>query len=287
MNGEEFIGRVRRFAPRSVQCAPMTCGPARGFRMEKAILGAAACLLFGAMSLFAQGEQVFKGDICLGPEGRTPVVENGQARLPCTVAHPKRGAKYILFNPENKVTYQLDGHNKAKAYAGITVVVIGTLDQSTGTIHIDEIYRAVPPKVAQSKSVYIFCDACPRGMAAAWRAAFQSLEEWGKYDVTPDPKSADLVFIFSANPYLGDYVTRDGPDKRPVAVNITYMNVVDPETGKNLWGDSRQWGSLFVAKATRDLIQELRLQMEEETQANPQSLADKHRDRKISPNTGN
>jgi hypothetical protein len=244
-------------------------------------------VLFSALSVFAQGEQVFKGDICLGPEGRTPIVENGQSRLPCTIPHPKRGAKYILFNSETKATYQLEGHGKAKAYAGRTVVVVGTLDQSTGTIHVDEIYRAVPPKVMQAKSVYIFCDACPRGMAAAWRAAFQALGDWGKFDVTPDPKSADLVFIFSANPYVGDYVTRDGPDKRQVNVDITYMNVVDPQTGQNLWGDSRQWGSLFVPKATRDLIQELRTQMEEETQNDPQALADKHRSRKPPPSVAN
>ncbi len=93
-------------------------------------------------------------------------------------------------------------------------------------------------------------------MAAAWRAAFEELSDWGRYDIDPDPKKADLIFLFSANPYLGDYVTRDGPDKRGVAVDITYMNVVDPQTGENLWGDSRQWGSLFVAKATKDLIEE-------------------------------
>jgi len=273
--------------PRCRQGALMQCSLDSGLhRVAKTTLGLTACLLLSAVSVFAQGEQVFKGDICLGPEGRTPIVENGQSRLPCTIPHPKRGAKYILFNPDNKVTYQLDGH-KPKAYAGRTVVVLGTLDRSTGTIHVDEIYRAVPPKVMQAKSVYIFCDACPRGMAAAWRAAFNALEDWGKYDITPDPKSADIVFIFSANPYLGDYVTRDGPDKRQTNVDITYMNVVDPQTGQNLWGDSRQWGSLFVPKATRDLIQELRTQMEEEAQNDPQAFADKHRGRKSPPSSSN
>jgi len=44
------------------------------------------------------------------------------------------------------------------------------------------------------------------------------------------------------------------------------MDVVDPHTGESFWGDSRRWGSLFVATATRDLIVEFKeeLQIEEE-----------------------
>jgi hypothetical protein len=76
--------------------------------------------------------------------------------------------------------------------------------------------------------------------------------------VVPDPKKADLIFLFSANRYLGDYLTRDGADQRPVHVDITYMNVVDPHTGANLWGDSERLGSWFVGSATKDLIDELR-----------------------------
>ena len=64
------------------------------------------------------------------------------------------------------------------------------------------------------------------------------------------------------------------------------MNVVDPHTGENFWGDSKQWGSMLVGKATRDLIAEFREQLEEETQTN-QSLPDKHRDRKATPPVGN
>ena len=253
----------------------------------KTILGIAAFLFFGVSSLSAQGEQIFKGQICLGPEGRTPTIENGQARLPCTIAHPKRNSRYILFNPADKTTYYVESHSKAKQFAGRDVIVIGTLDNATGIIHIDELFRSLPPKIAQATTVYIDCDACPRGMAAAWRAAFEELEDWGRYDINPDPKKADLIFLFSANPYLGDYVTRDGPDKRGVAVDITYMNIVDPQTGENLWGDSRQWGSLFVAKATKDLIKELRLRLEEESQSNKQPVQEKRRGHQTSPDVIN
>lgn len=287
MNFEESIRQVFRFVRRFIHRGPTACKSVTSSQMKRTIAGVAACLFFAALSVAAQGEQTFKGDLCLGPEGRTPTVVNGQSSLPCTIPHPKRGAKYILFNSENKTTYQLDGHFRPKDFAGRTVTVLGTLDPATSTIHVDQVFRGLSPKIAQAKSVYIFCDACPRGMAAAWQAAFNELEDWGKYDITPDAKKADLVFIFSANPYLGDYVTRDGPDKRGVSVDITYMNVVDPETGENLWGDWRQWGSLRVARATRDLIEELRMQLSEESQSNPQSLSDKHRRAKPAPSVGN
>ena len=267
MKGEELIGQVYRCASPSVHEGPEPLRLASVFRMKKAIIAVAVCASFGALNLAAQGERVFKGKVCLGPEGRTPITENGETGLPCTDAHPKRGARYVLYNPEKNTAYQLDGHTKPKAFAGRSVIVMGSLDQSGGTIYVDSMFGALPPKITKAKSVYIDCDACPRGMAAAWRAAFEELSDWGRFEIVPDPKAADLIFMFSANPYLGDYVTRDGPDKRPVAIDITYMNVVDPQTGQNLWGDSKQWGSLFVPKATKDLILELKSQLAMEESA--------------------
>jgi hypothetical protein len=235
--------------------------------MKKKIIGAIACVLFGALSLAAQGDHIFKGTICWVPGGQTANWEERQATAQCTDARAKRGAKYVLSNPQNKTLYHLGGHQKPKALAGDDVVVIGTLDKATSTIDVADMFRALPPKVTQAKSVFIDCDACPRGMAAAWLAAFQELMDWGRFDINPDPRKADLIFMFSANPYLGDYVTRDGPDKRPVSVDITYMDVVDPNTGKSFWDDSRQWGALFVARATKDLIQEFKEELALEEKA--------------------
>jgi hypothetical protein len=283
----KFIGQFSRFASPFIQRDPMPGRPKPSFQSKKNAVGVVACVLFGALSLCAQAEQVFKGEVCLAPEGRTPIVKDGQSMLPCTIKHPKMGSKYILFNSDNKISYKLDGHPKPKAFAGHDVVIVGTLDPATSTIHIDDMFASLPQKIVQATSVYIDCDACPRGMSAAWQAAFDELEDWKRYDITPDPKKADIVFLFAANPYLGDYVTRDGPDKRPVYIRITYMNVVDPKTGENLWGDSRDWGSLFVARATRDLIKELKSRLEEESQTNPQSLAAKHHASKVSPKTSN
>lgn len=255
--------------------------------MRKFRLALMACLFFAATNVFAQGEQVFKGKVCVGPEGRTPEMINGETSLPCTVPHPKRGAKYILFNPETKISYGLDDRGKARAFAGRRALVVGTLNPSTGVVHIDDILAAVPPKVSAAKTVYIDCDGCVRGMAAAWKAAFEELEDWGRYDVIPDPLKADLIILLSANPYAGDFVTRDGPDMRGIKVDVTYMNVVDPRTGASLWEDSRRLGSFFVAKATKALIEELRTELALEDQPAPELLHNRRGARKNPPAQAN
>lgn len=111
----------------------------------------------------------------------------------------------------------------------------------------------------------IDCSACPRGLAAAGKAAREALATWSRFRIVEDPKQADLIFMFSANPYPGDYLTRKGPDQRPVKIDRTIMTVIDPHTGEELWSDSRIWGSWRVTSATKDLIDELRSEMEVET----------------------
>jgi hypothetical protein len=240
------------------------CRSAPVFRVQAAV-GVAAWLLFGALSLAAQGQQVFKGEItgcmCPGPAEHN-AIEKNETTADCANACVKTGTRYVLSDAKNHTVYQLDNQRKPKAFAGMNVVVTGTLDESTGTIHVSAIFRALAAKVTEAKSVSILCDACLRDMEAAEPAALQALGDWGRFDVIPNRKKADLILLFSANPYLGDYVTRDGPDTRPVRVDITFMDVVDPRTGESLWSGSRQWGAWFVAKATKDLIGEFRDQLE-------------------------
>jgi hypothetical protein len=235
-----------------------SCRPVSRRRTSTLILGAAACWLFASVSLFAQGPQIFKGEVTQCNCAGSP------SDAPCASACAQKGVTYVLSDPANKVAYQLDNQKLPKPFADRQVLVIGTLDKTAGTIHVADIVAAIPPKVMQAKSAYIDCDGCVRGMAKAKLAAFQQLTAWKRFTVVPDPHKADLVFLFSANPYLGDYITRDGPDKRLVKVERTYMNVVDPKTGESLWSDSEQLGSWFVEKATADMIAEFRYQLEED-----------------------
>lgn len=250
MRDHERITRISRFA-----LAPRA-------RQRKLLYAAAALFLSGVFSPAAHGQQIMKGQICAAPSGSTP----DPSKVQCNVAHPKKGNRLVFLNLQDKAVYQIEG-KKTNSFAGTTVLVIGSVDRRAGTIHISDIYHAMPPKVARAKTLYIDCDACPRAMASAWRAAFDALSEWGRFDITPDPMKADLVLIVSANPYLGDYATRDGPDKRPVYIEITYMNVVDPHTGESFWGDWKRMGSWLVTRATKDLVNEFRDQMKLEDAA--------------------
>jgi hypothetical protein len=231
--------------------------PAAGYWVEKAIVAVAAWLLCTAPGLAAGhaagGEAIFKGQIA------------------------RDKLAYVLSDPVNKVVYKLDNQKMPSAFAAQNVVVVGVLDRSSGTIRVDDIVRDLPAKVRQAKSVAIVCDACPRGMAKARKAALGQMLDWNRFKIVSDPQKADLVMLFSANPYLGDYVTRDGPDKRPVAVDTTYMNVIDPRTGANLWGDYDQAGAWFVASATHNLILAFREQLEmDENPVEQESFVERH-----------
>jgi hypothetical protein len=261
-------------------------GSAPGFKIGRAITGIAACVLLSALGLCAQddhqGEQMFRGKItdssntCPGLGGQAAILDRGETPAQCTIAKVKKGAKYALLDPDAKTVYLLEDQKAPEAFAGQDVIIIGTLDKPKNTIHVDGMVRSFPAKVMKAKTVAIVCDACPRGMAAARLAAFERLALWGRFNVIPDPRKADLIFLFSANPYLGDYVTRDGPDKRPVAVDITYMDVLDPTTGASLWSGSQELGSWFVARATKDLIDDFREQLAlQESSVEPPSPPDK------------
>jgi hypothetical protein len=121
----------------------------------------------------------------------------------------------------------------------------------------------LPAKILQANSVYVDC-VCPRGLAVAQETALKRLQGWGRFQIAENHRQADLIFLFSGNPYLGDYLTRDGPDTRYVSVEFTIMTVIDANTGESLWTDSRRWGSWRVSSATKDLIDELREQMEDQ-----------------------
>jgi hypothetical protein len=122
----------------------------------------------------------------------------------------------------------------------------------------------LPAKIMQANSVYVDC-VCPRGLAVAREEALQQLQGWGRFQISQNRRETDLVLLFSGNPYLGDYLTRDGPDKRNVSIEFTILTVIDPNTGASLWSDGRRWGSWRVKAATKDLVKELRDQVEGQT----------------------
>jgi hypothetical protein len=220
------------------------------------LLGVFACALLGASNLLAEREQVFKGQVI------QCACESPNAAAGCPAPCPNHSAKVLLFDPKNNVAYQFDREDLPKRYVARDVLVIGILDAGSHTIRVNNVVPDVGPMIRRAKTLAIVCDACPRAMSKTTAAAYEQLVGWGRFRVIPDPKSAELVMLISANPYLGDFVTRDGPDKRIVHIETIYMNVLDPHTGESLWGDSQRVGSWFVASATKDLVDDLREIME-------------------------
>lgn len=269
----------------------MFSASAPSFAIGRVIAAIVMCLLFIPMRLAAQGEQIFKGQItdskCTGPTGQAAMVQQGETLARCTTACVKMGAKYVLSNTRNKIVYQLDDQRRPEPFAGQNVLVIGTLDKASGTIHVDDMNTALPPKVMQAALIYVDCVDCPRGMAAAKKTALREAANWKRFYAVPDRRRADLIFLFSARPYLGDYLTRDGDHPGPTPVGTTYMSVVDPRTGESLWRSSRNWGSFFVGSATKDLIVEFRMRVDaEEGRFAPLLAFDRDQNRKAAPNQG-
>jgi hypothetical protein len=122
---------------------------------------------------------------------------------------------------------------------------------------------AFPIKILEAKSVYLDCD-CRKEMAVSVPNALPELLDWGRYRLMPDRHQADLILLFSMNTYLGDYLTRDGPDKRPAVVDFTILTVIDGHTGEALWTGYKRWGYMLVGRASRDLMHDFRLAVEEQ-----------------------
>ena len=122
------------------------------------------------------------------------------------------------------------------------------------------------PKILAAKSIYLDCD-CRKEMAVSLASALPELLDWGRYQLVPDRKHADLVLFFSMNPYMGDYLTRDGPDKRPAIVDYTILTVIDAHTGEALWTDWKRWGYMLVSYASRSLVHDLRLTVAQEVKS--------------------
>jgi hypothetical protein len=126
------------------------------------------------------------------------------------------------------------------------------------------------PKILQAKSVFLDCD-CRKEMAGSVRSALPEVLDWGRYQLARDRDHADLIFLFSMNPYLGDYFTRDGPDRRPAIVDYTILTVIDGHTGEALWSDWKRWGYMLVSRASRALVRDLRVAVEGKLQLDSES----------------
>jgi hypothetical protein len=158
----------------------------------------------------------------------------------------------------------------------------------------------LPPQIGAAKTVYIDNQS---GVAKLGDRCYQEIQKWGRFQVVQDRRRADLILLLSAREYNRGYVTSGGGTTgtinssgsintttsgnqttgtidssgtinttstptytQPVTVGYTYMTVVDPKTGDNLWSDSKRWGNLYTGfhSATKGLVDELMKRINEE-----------------------
>jgi hypothetical protein len=90
------------------------------------------------------------------------------------------------------------------------------------------------------------------------------LKKWGKFQIVPDRKQADLIFLLSADPYGGGNIIMSGgqtgsisskghiekdliPDfNKQSPTRYAYLTVIDATSDANLWSESHLWGGLLT-----------------------------------------
>jgi hypothetical protein len=120
--------------------------------MKSLLLGlVAASLMFVGVSFAAQKASSYNGDImdsaCAATGSHSAMMKSDpsmKTAKDCTVGCVAHGAKYVLYNAGRKITYQLDDQKKPVQFAGSKVMVTGTLDEATNTIHVTAITLEPP-----------------------------------------------------------------------------------------------------------------------------------------------
>ena len=111
--------------------------------MKRLAHGFAAILMFLTVAGAAPKTQTFTGEImdsqCANMGAHAEMLkthENINTAKECTLVCVKEGGKFVLFNAITKITYQLDDQNKPAQFAGASVTVNGTLNDSNKAIHV-------------------------------------------------------------------------------------------------------------------------------------------------------
>jgi hypothetical protein len=163
----------------------------------------------------------------------------------------------------------------------VVLFTIACLALCTLSFAKEKNHLPLPLQITSAKSIYIDNQS---GIAKLGDRAYEQLTKWGRWQVVTDRQKADLILLLSAHQYNGGYVTSGGGTTgriddfgninttneptytRPVTVNYTYITVVDPKTGDNLWSDAKRWGNLYNGfhSATKGLVDELMKRINEE-----------------------
>jgi hypothetical protein len=99
-------------------------------------------ILFGTV-IVPTPARIFWGEImdslCAQVGGHETPSRSLATERQCTIGCVQAGAKFVLYNPRVRQTFQLDDQLKPRQYAGERVMVLGVYNRTTNTIHVVEI----------------------------------------------------------------------------------------------------------------------------------------------------
>lgn len=124
--------------------------------MKKFVLGFMVTMFFVGVSFAAPRTRAFRGQIfdsqCAMAGSHAMMVKkfmganmnpnDPKVRAMCTKKCVSMGGKYVLYNLKTKRIYQLDNQTEPEQFAGENVIVRGTYNGSTKTIHVVSIKAA-------------------------------------------------------------------------------------------------------------------------------------------------
>jgi hypothetical protein len=117
------------------------------------------------------------------------------------------------------------------------------------------------PRILSATSIYFDNET---GSDAVGNRALAQLKKWGKFQIVPDRKQADLIFLLSADPNRRGNIIMSGgqtgsigshghieedpiPDyNKQSPTRYAYLTVIDAKTGDNLWSEKHLWGGLLT-----------------------------------------
>jgi hypothetical protein len=109
----------------------------------KLLVFASGVLLLSGLAIFPKADRIFPGEImdslCAEVGSHSTITKEIKASRDCTISCVQAGAKYVLYNEHWRAAFRLDNQQTPRAFAGEKVMVIGTYDRVTNTIHVRDI----------------------------------------------------------------------------------------------------------------------------------------------------
>jgi len=104
----------------------------------------ASIVVFGlGFAILPTPTRIFWGEItdslCAQVGSHQTKSKSLQTARECTIGCVEAGAQYVLYNARSHRIYRLDDQGKPRQFAGERVVVLGTWDANTNSIHVMEI----------------------------------------------------------------------------------------------------------------------------------------------------